>query len=202
MRFRHSASLGRNDRCRYLSQAWFAELTGYPDRIDDKMFVVHDLSCLKVANFSVCADKMRFPASVQAGQRGKAGSAGEMRAAAIYAAEGHQQYSPGQTSCPPQRVIPAGAKRSAGVSLFQAHIQKSRFQYPAIAFSNCCPCSCGIMYLINLCMVKSGYPFNSAWLHLFSQSVKARHVPPAEPSFRFPRRGRPAPPDSGTCPKR
>ena len=53
-------------------------------RIQGEMFVVHDLSCLKVANFSVCADKMRFPASVQAGQRGKAGSAGEMRAGCHY----------------------------------------------------------------------------------------------------------------------
>ncbi len=36
MRFRHGASPGRNDRCRYLSRARFAELTGYPDRDADE----------------------------------------------------------------------------------------------------------------------------------------------------------------------
>ena len=36
MRFRHCASLGRNDRCRSLDQARFAESTGYPDHQTDK----------------------------------------------------------------------------------------------------------------------------------------------------------------------
>ncbi len=40
----------------------------------------------------------------------------------------------------------------------------------------------------------SGYPFNSAWLHFFSQSAREQHVTTAKLSFRFPRRGRPESP--------
>ena len=54
--------------------------------------------------------------------------------------------------------------------------------------------ACAILKELPAYRFHSGYSFNSARLHFFSLSARAWHVPTSEPSFRFPRRGRPESP--------